>query len=120
MKFCKYRFFIAAVLLLTGCSQLSSNEIVSQYSSNNSQSTREIIKQINYTINHRIEYQLDQRQYGLLDYWAAPSAVLQIVFLMKRRLTVIRPINIKIGAYQPKVITISTLRRFGRNRSPSI
>ena len=77
MKFCKYRFFIAAVLLLAGCSQLSSNEIISQYSSNNSQSTREIIKQINYTINHRIEYQLDQRQYGLLDYWAAPIEALK-------------------------------------------
>lgn len=77
MKFCKLSLFIATVLLIAGCSQLSSHEIVRQYSSNNAPSKREIINQINYTINHRIEYQRDQRQYGLLDYWAAPVEALE-------------------------------------------
>lgn len=76
MKYCKFSLFIGLVLLLAGCSQLLTQDDIRQ-SFNNFSATRQLLNQINFTINHRLEYQLDQQQYGLSDYWAAPIEALE-------------------------------------------
>lgn len=74
MNYCKFSFFIG--LVLAGCSQLSTQDDTRQ-SFTNLSTTRQLLNQINFTINHRLEYQLDQQQYGLSDYWAAPIEALE-------------------------------------------
>lgn len=77
MLFQKFVLLIALLVLMSGCSQLTSERSPAKFSSNTTTATRQIIKQINYTINHRLTYQVDQQQYGVLDYWAAPIEALE-------------------------------------------
>lgn len=74
MNYCKFSFFIG--LVLAGCSHLSTQDDT-RPSFTNLSTTRQLLNQINFTINHRLEYQLDQQQYGLSDYWAAPIEALE-------------------------------------------
>ncbi len=64
MNYCKVSFFIM-LIFLSACSQILTSPKASYVITDelsNQDTTRQLLKQINFTINHRLVYQLDQQK----------------------------------------------------------
>jgi predicted transglutaminase-like cysteine proteinase len=64
--------FIAMMSACTSLNAVSSHAV----NENNQENIRKLLSSVNITINKQIKYQLDKQQYGVEDYWASPSEVL--------------------------------------------